>query len=417
MSSTQMQKLENGKVHRWYRFVLAYPDHFVRNTLSRFRLSTEDLVLDPFVGSGTTLVESKLGGIPSIGIDAHPFFVFATRVKTTWNVNPVDVQRERRAVLDDLSDSIVGRGPLELTRREVEKAASEVVYPGLITPEYVSPLPMAKSLHLRDRVDEVEDHQIRDLFRLALASTFVKSANVDFGPEIGLKEPRVDAPVLKLFSEATAGMADDLGSVAGRRSTESHVSIGDARTMDGIEDETVAAVITSPPYPVDKDYTRQIRLESALLGFVTSRADSRQVKERMVRASTRQIYTGDTDQEEVRGLPAVTSLMEEIVRRAKRDGDTSGFVKQYPKLVGEYFGGMKRHLEILYQKIRRDGNAAYVVGDSRSFKMVHIETAKILAEIAERVGFKVEGIELWRDRRSTAHSKPLPENILLLRKQ
>ena len=67
-------------------------------------------------------------------------------------------------------------------------------------------------------------------------------------------------------------------------------------------------------------------------------------------------------------------------------------------------------------ELRDGGRAAYVVGDSRSFKMVHIETARILGEIATEVGFLVLGIELWRDRRSTAHQEPLPENVLLLRK-
>jgi hypothetical protein len=98
-------------------------------------------------------------------------------------------------------------------------------------------------------------------------------------------------------------------------------------------------------------------------------------------------------------------------------GDTSGFSKQYPRLVGEYFGGMKRHFVSAIHCLQRGGRAAYVVGDSRSFKMVHIETARILAKIAKSAGFRVEGIELWRDRRSTAHAEPLPENILLLRKR
>ncbi len=81
-----------------------------------------------------------------------------------------------------------------------------------------------------------------------------------------------------------------------------------------------------------------------------------------------------------------------------------------------YFGGMKRHLEAAFGGLRHRGKAAYVVGDSRSFKMVHIKTAKILAKIAEDIGFEVVGIELWRDRRSTAHEEPLPENVLVLRR-
>src|SRR2546425_5363185 len=102
--------------------------------------------------------------------------------------------------------------------------------------------------------------------------------------------------------------------------------------------------------------------------------------------------------------------MDEIVRRTRRDGDTSGFAKQYPRLIGEYFGGMKRHLESAYSCLRRGGKAAYVVGDSQSFKRVRIETARILGLIAKRVGFEVAGIQKRRDRKCPGQSEPLPEN-------
>jgi DNA methylase len=411
-----IQKLENGAIHRWYRFVLAYPDHFVRSQLQSFRVRPRDLVLDPFVGSGTTCVESKFRGFPSIGIDAHPFFVFATGVKTTWDVDLETLRDARASVLGELKNSIVGRTALDIAPEELRTLTDIYPYEGLLTRKYVSPLPLAKCIELRSIVDEVDDAKIRDLFKLALATTFVSSANVDFGPEIGLTKPKRDSPVLENFASRTAEMIEDLEKVAGTEAPTSDVWIGDSRTMEGVEADSVAAIVTSPPYPVDKDYTRQIRLESAILGFVTNLAESRRVKERMVRASTRQIYAVDNDTDLVRSTPEVMRIINEIVRRARADGDTSGFVKQYPRLVGEYFGGMKRHMESAYRCLRRGGRAAYVVGDSRSFKMVHIETAKILAKIAADVGFRVDGIELWRDRRSTAHEKTLPENVLLLRR-
>src|SRR5207245_1941851 len=98
-NSYTIQKLENGSIHRWYRFVLAYPDHYVRTQLDSFNIGRGDLVLDPFVGSGTTCVECKLNGVRSIGIDAHPFFVFAARVKTTWDVDLGRLSAERSSLL------------------------------------------------------------------------------------------------------------------------------------------------------------------------------------------------------------------------------------------------------------------------------------------------------------------------------
>ena len=112
--ASKIQKLENGAVHRWYRFVLAYPDHYVRRQVQELGLGKDDWVLDPFVGCGTTSVECKFLGLPSIGIDAHPFFVFATRVKTTWDLDVGEVRAERALLLKGMEDTFVGRSILEL---------------------------------------------------------------------------------------------------------------------------------------------------------------------------------------------------------------------------------------------------------------------------------------------------------------
>ena len=74
-------------VHGWYRFVLSFPPHLVRRYLSKLKIGPEDLVLDPFCGTGTTLVEAKKNGIPSLGCDAHPFAALVSRVKTNWAID------------------------------------------------------------------------------------------------------------------------------------------------------------------------------------------------------------------------------------------------------------------------------------------------------------------------------------------
>ncbi|PYL43906.1 MAG: hypothetical protein DMF42_02620 [Verrucomicrobia bacterium] len=64
--SPEANKLSNDDraAHDWYRFVLSYPPHLVRDYLSRFRASPEKRVLDPFCGTGTTIVECKKLGNP-----------------------------------------------------------------------------------------------------------------------------------------------------------------------------------------------------------------------------------------------------------------------------------------------------------------------------------------------------------------
>src|SRR5262245_53134116 len=79
---------EDRPAHDWYRFVLSFPPHLVRDYVKRFGVGRDCLVLDPFCGTGTTLVECKKLGTPSIGVEANPMGFFASKVKTDWHVNP-----------------------------------------------------------------------------------------------------------------------------------------------------------------------------------------------------------------------------------------------------------------------------------------------------------------------------------------
>lgn len=80
---------EDRPVNDWYRFVLSYPPHLVKHYIERFELNEKSSVLDPFCGTGTTLVVCKKQGIKSIGIEANPVVKFAASVKTNWNIVPV----------------------------------------------------------------------------------------------------------------------------------------------------------------------------------------------------------------------------------------------------------------------------------------------------------------------------------------
>ena len=83
--------------HSWYRFVLSYPPHLVRKYAEEFDLGPSDLLFDPFCGTGTTLVEGKILGIPSLGSEAHPFTAMVSRVKCNWSLNPGQMRKPERS--------------------------------------------------------------------------------------------------------------------------------------------------------------------------------------------------------------------------------------------------------------------------------------------------------------------------------
>ena len=86
-ASLRPQKILNGEVHDWYRIILGYSDHLVSQLIDRFGIKEGDWVLDPFCGSGTTLVECLKRGIHAVGIDANPSSCFAARVKADWTLD------------------------------------------------------------------------------------------------------------------------------------------------------------------------------------------------------------------------------------------------------------------------------------------------------------------------------------------
>ncbi len=74
---------DDRAVHDWYRFVLSFPPHLVDEYLNRFGATAHTRVLDPFCGTGTTVVECKKRGIPSVGIEINVSSHYSTVLHTS----------------------------------------------------------------------------------------------------------------------------------------------------------------------------------------------------------------------------------------------------------------------------------------------------------------------------------------------
>lgn len=96
--------------HDWYRFVLSFPPHLVRHYLEEFSLSSSGVVVDPFCGTGTTLVEAKRMGLKSIGLEANPFAHFASSVKVNWNIDPEALAAAARDVARSTTSQLKAEG-------------------------------------------------------------------------------------------------------------------------------------------------------------------------------------------------------------------------------------------------------------------------------------------------------------------
>ena len=419
--------------HDWYRFVLSYPPHLVREYLEKFNADPrKHVVLDPFCGTGTTLVEAQKLGFEVAGVEGNPMAHLASRVKTNWGVETEKVEAALRRTLGEARTKLAALGVPEygdlplLSNGDGHYEESLDPHGGLSEDEwklipagFISPAPLAKVVALREVIVRMRTVEVRELLMLALAATIVDTAgNVGFGPEVYRKKAKQDAPVLEYFEKKARIMISDLEDVAesGGRVPPAHVMLGDARALERTS-KLADILITSPPYPNEKDYTRTTRLESVLLGLVKTKAQLRATKEGLLRSNTRNVYKADDDDVVARNFPSIVRVSEEVERRRLELGKTSGWERLYHRVVLLYFGGMHRHLVSLRSVLRPGALCAYVVGDQMSYFMIHIKTGELLAEVAEHAGYEVTGIDLWRTRFSTASKVDLREEVLLLRRR
>ncbi|MBM3130460.1 MAG: site-specific DNA-methyltransferase [Chloroflexi bacterium] len=408
--------------HDWYRFVLSFPPHLVRKYIHDFGLSHEHTILDPFCGTGTTVVEAKLNGIKSFGLEANPVAHFASSVKVDWTIDPNLLAEESVEIANSALQILRSQGIDDSQPFERKPQTSTLKTLGaeahrLLLTNSISPLPLHKTLVLLECLQRHHNEAYYRHALLALANALVyKISNLRFGPEVGVGSIKGDFPVIAAWLSEIEKITRDLRQVRGGSFSEAGVYLADAREIGQIiPPRSVDGVITSPPYPNEKDYTRTTRLESVILGFINTKTDLRELKKRLVRSNTRGVYKGDNDDRWIAEHAKIQQLAHAIEQRRIELQKDSGFEKLYGTVTKLYFGGMARHLAELRQVLRPGAQLAYVVGDQASYLRVMIRTGNLLAEIAEALGYEVVRIDLFRTRLATATKEQLREEVVVLR--
>lgn len=402
-------RIKDSSIHDWYRFVLSFPPHLVQQYLHEFGADKKSLVLDPFCGTGTTNVECKKNGIPSWGIETSPITHFASKTKCTWKTDAHDLVNEAEKIAQDTMQMIQ-------TIPEQKKLSEEQA--ALILKNSISPQPLSDTLVLRD-VIIARNSKYQDYFLVALAKHIVYSySNLKFGPEVGVsrtKKEQVDT--INIWFSEIQKIQKDLEANEKFASIAAEITLGDSRNITlPKQNGMVDFVITSPPYPNEKDYSRTTRLESVILGFINSKDDLRNIKKGFIRSNTKNVYRSDNDSQYISNVSSINKLSEQIEQRRIELGKTSGFEKLYSSVVKLYFGGMAKHLLELKPFLKNGASLAYVVGDQASYFQIPIRTSILLGEVAENLGcYKVERIDTFRKRFATATETWLNEDVLILK--
>lgn len=444
---SNLARLSDLSIHDWYRFVYAYSDEIITGLVEEFEITQDDLVIDPFNGTGTTTLATKKLGIDAIGTDTSPASVLSAQVKTNWDVDIQKFRKRRSELLSTIQpifSQISSEGNTTLDSfgdssiPEIDLSKYDFSEPEKTPKGWLSEKPLKKMKVLRYHVEQMPDDDITDLFRLAMIAILPEDvANVRFGPEATRdKKQEGDKDVYSILKNKLDKMEMDLEQVQEAMESgkvepgETEILRADARKLaDTLRGESrllntdkhegeIDYLITSPPYPAEHDYTRNQRLELIWLGVCDNNKDLQKIKKMNIRSHTKNIYVADEEGEQtnIRENDRIDAIVTEMENIIEEEEISHGFGQYYPRVIEEYFAGMLHHFEQVYDLMADGGKAAYVVGDSGSYWQVEVETAEILAELAEeRIGFVNPQIRLWRNMAATtADYDDVEENILIL---
>ena len=343
-----------------------YPAKFIPQIVSRLaeKYTNEgDLIVDPFGGCGTTLVESKVMGRLSVGVDINPVAVLITKAKIT----PIDPQKIEKAFA-------FLKGKLDTYSKDTK----------VITPEHeridywFKPEEKRKLAFIFDEITKLKDQDIRDFFYCGF-SNILKNCSIwlqkSNKPTRDLnKKPSDPIPTfykqIKMMIKGNARFYELLKE-KNYLEIPSQVYCTDAREIP-VKDNSVSLIVTSPPYVTSYEYADLHQLTALWLEYTK---DLSYFRKRFIGTS----YHNKKD------LNLNSELAEEIRNELlKKDKKTAEEVSTYFSEMNQVFVEMKRML-------KKGGKTCIVIGNT-SLKGVEILNAEVFAEQLQNLGLKIADI-------------------------
>jgi len=348
-------------IYKWYRFNHSFSRDLVWYLIDKFNLDPQSNILDPFCGSGTTLLAAKEKGIPAIGIDILPLSVFISNAKLqNYEIKKIKYKIEK--LIEFLNDHKKNR-PLIPEVGVIHKFFDQKTLFDLFV--------------VKSWIQGIKNEKLKYFFLTALLSVVGKVAfakkDGGFLRMISNKEiPNVKEVILSEINE----MVTDIEYRTNLQSSvRSRAILGDARQIC-FPKESFDAVITSPPYLNRHDYTRVYILE-LVIGFLKSEDEIKELRYKTLRShvEARRNFPEDKNYGEPLGL-------KNIIEKLKRKNLPN---KQVIPMIKGYFEDMYLVLKEVVRVIKRDSFVAFVIGDVR-YGGILIPAGEILTEIGDSLG-------------------------------
>ena len=353
----------------------------------------KNVILDPFVGSGSVLVESMLLGKRSFGSDLNPLAVMMSKVKT------------RVLDLDNLKQVEESLANLINSRRNNEheyELPSEDNLDYWFKPEHFQSL-----MNIRDIIEKlgVQD-EIREFFLLPLSELARDVSLVRNGEFKLYRMKQTDIPswnpdVYSGYASKVRRNIKGFSHLLENLPENYHVpevKYGDSRYMDWLEDGSVDGVLTSPPYGDSKTtvaYGQYSFLSSKILGLSEESFRLRQVDDELLGGSRSRSTLTRSDLDS----PTLNSVLDRIQReKPKRAKEVLNFYLGYHEVLME-----------IDRVLAEGGRICYVVGN-RTVSGFKIETDLITKELFEQLGMQHLGTAVREIQNKRMPSKNSPTN-------
>jgi len=243
-------KDKNYLTHNYHPYPAKFVPQIPRKVIETLSKS-KDLVLDPFCGSGTTLVEACLTDRHSIGVDANPLACLISKVKVTPLTN--DQLAEAQRISTQVSKEIATLYYAPLLGHGSRQFETPIFHNSTLwfQPHVLSELAILKSC-----ISRVEDEDLRSFLQVAFSSIIVAVSNQDSDTRyVSVRKKLRKEIVSKLFVTKVQDMIQRMKAFRNaRQEVSATVFCGDVSESLPVVGAKVDLIVTSPPFPNTYDY-------------------------------------------------------------------------------------------------------------------------------------------------------------------
>ena len=404
-------------VQRWYPYREGYSLDLVTSYLTE--LNVTGVTFDPFCGSGTTLLASRIRDLKSFGIDINPISVLVSKVENEqYGNNEIQLLMHTIQQIKDLS---IPMDELSTNFNLAEKIFNRNILQGLLS--------------VRKYIKTIENERMRNLVFVAWLSIIEKVSNIKKeGNGIKYKNRKrtslgyIDIekdeweksyfPVDKFefvkcaMTQQLEIILNDLNNKYGHSVIKPEVFNGSCLEFDQFFNDEIEFTFFSPPYCNCFDYFEIHKVELWLGDFVTSHRDLKKLRSQGFRSNTNSL-----------DHKPVTYKNEHIESLIALFDSENLWSKKIPDVVRGYFDDFHTLLLKLYKRTKRAGSIGIVVGNS-AYSGVIIPTDILIAQIAREIGFEIKNISVARHLTTSSQQKIkleslnyyLRESVVLLQK-